>query len=236
MLDSFEASARRCRARWDATDRRLFGASRLAFLLAMGFPCLAYHAGGKWLSWTGCFEPRPRFPATISWTLRAHLPKRLFDVFFSAGWAPLLRIFWRHRCDAALAFALQMVATSVVAMTLSPVGVSEAADRRHYVASFLYMLDHLACCAYVDMPATYVAAFKLAFGFLIATTLALRALKARFAVHIAPNATSDAIRDTYAKLPQTGRRLCFATEFAEMIFEYAMFIAFIQGLGAAGSI
>lgn len=222
-----------CKADFDDADRRAFRLARIFFHLSAVLPCVAYHGGGRWLRRTRWFEREPRFPATISWTIRHSAPKHAFHALWAVGWASMIWSLWRHDCHGALAFALQMVFTGLVATELAPVGVSQTRDRLHYSTSFLYMLNHIVIVVYLDVKAGYSTSFCVNFALFMLTTLCLRRMKYNYGIHDAPDASNAAIRATRAKLDPLPGRLCVGLEALEMIFEYALFVAFVQGLDSS---
>jgi hypothetical protein len=209
--------------RADLTD---IAVSQALFHISMLLPPFLY-----WVCRTP--DADPRFPATISWTIRRGTPKTVQHVCWLAGWlnlSPVLARDWR-----VLAFAAQMVLTGCAAICVCPVGVSRSFDMVHYVGSLAYMLDHIILFHVLDVPAGYQRGFYLSLAVFLCSKLALETSKARAGVVLPPHLSNEGVLRTLRALPAPHRRRVWLSELVEMISENALFAFFISGMGAGVS-
>lgn len=81
-------------------------------------------------------DDQPKFPATISYSIRHGVPRWAHHAIWLAGWAVMLRMIRGPAGDASVrAFGYQMVATGVVAVILCPLGQGKTSDRVHFFTS-----------------------------------------------------------------------------------------------------
>ena len=212
-----------CRARFDGADVQGLGLAKWLWHASTLLPFLWYVAGGV--------DATPRWPVTISWTVRKGSGRLLFHAAWIAGWVLFLRPLVRHDgCGVALGVSLQMLATGVVAISLSPVGVSDAVDLRHFATSGKYMVDHVLMMVLFGVDGCYAAGF-LASGVVFgASTFYLKAVKRKHGERVAADASNDRRLAQRAKLPAAARREIAAVECVEMVAEYGIFTCFIAGL------
>ena len=215
-----------CVDEFDSGDAQAMFVSKGLWHLSTVLPLLWYLAG--------MVDKTPRFPATISWTVRKGSGSVLFHAFWVAGWLNFLRPLLRHEaCRGAvpLGASLQMWATGIVAISLSPVGVSDAVDTRHHVTSAKYMVDHIAMCAIFGVGGLYargMIASGLVFG---VSTFYLKAVKRKHGEDTIPSGASCDYRIAQRKkLSAAARREIAGVELVEMVTEYAIFSFFISGM------
>lgn len=143
-----------CRATFDSADGRHFMIAKCLWHATVFLPFILYLIG-----WAN--DANPRFPVTISWTVRTGVGRIVFHMCWVIGWLNFLQPLLRHRsaCGANLFASLQMWGTGVVAISLSPVGISDAIDLRHYVTSGKYMVDHAIMMALFGVDGAFAKGF-----------------------------------------------------------------------------
>lgn len=110
------ASGAAFRQRFTAGDIREVSAARFCFHATSLAPALLYYLR------LGADARRPKFPATISWTIRAGAPFRVHHALWACGWALMLRVLRRRGDSRLLAFAAQMVATGAMTTGVCALG------------------------------------------------------------------------------------------------------------------
>lgn len=166
-------------------------------------------------------DPIPKFPATISYTIRLGLPKWVSHLGWSAGWYLMYRVIQRRGDQLLKAFSMQMFATGIVTTAICPLGKSELGDTIHAMAACLYMLDHHALFRILDAPVSYIRVFYGAFlGMLSAMTVAKLQFK------------WDESNPAAQALLSSQSRLFWSLELVVMICENVLFQAFVSSMGS----
>jgi len=151
------------RSRLTPSDvNRIALARNLFHLTAILPPCLYY------FSRFGVDNP-PKFPATISYTIRAGLPKWLHHLIWSSGWFAMYGLFHRYGDTRLRVFALQMFCTGVVTTAVCSLGKSKLHDQIHSLGACLYMLDHHVLFRILDSKTSYMRVFYSAFVVMVST-------------------------------------------------------------------
>ena len=162
-----------------------------------------------------------KFPATISATVSAGVPKVVQHVLWSVGWALYVTVV--ARCDTrsrfGLIFAAQMILTGVMALFVFPEGHGAHSDALHQRFATFYFLDHLVLIAYVHQRPRYTRGFNLLLALFGLTTIAVNVCKGSVGAG------------------EAGRSFCSASTvwlwyFLEMFFEYAVMFCFVCGLSS----
>ena len=178
-------------------------------------------------------DAAPRFPATISWTVRAGVPRYAQNSIWLCGWG-YMGAFMAATGDGAMqVFAVLMVLTGVVGVMFCPVGVSPRVDTVHYIASFINMLDHFVLLAYLNMTPEYCLGFTLFLGVFIATTVQKGKMRKTLGVLVPTDAAvdTDAVyARLVARLGRDAQRKLFVVELMEMVYENLLFVVFISGM------
>ena len=174
-------------------------------------------------------DPRPRFPATISWTIRKGPAKWCHHFLWSVGWAYVLRAFWNR--PLGLIFATQMAATGVVAIVLAPCGHTKLMDTVHYTTAAVYIFDHVPLFYYLRVPSIHLYSFSVCFVVFASATYCSKRFRERSGVYLAPGANADAIATTICKnVDLSKRRWLRALGCLEMAGEFGLFFAFVSGM------
>ena len=214
------ARGRAFRRALTATDRAEVVQARTLFQLASVLPTALYYAK---LS----KDKHPKFPATISWTIRAGLPKWCHYVLWSAGWYRMWGIFRRRGDGFAKMFAKQMYATGVVTTMLASLGKSEALDVVHFVGASAYMVDHHILFYYLNTKSVYRKIFYGSFAALAYFVHAQKQLGIT-----SENSSYSARKALVAKMTPAQRRRLWWVEMGVMLFENAMFVGFVAGMAS----
>mmetsp|Transcript_31921 Transcript_31921/g.76255 ORF Transcript_31921/g.76255 Transcript_31921/m.76255 type:complete len:213 (+) Transcript_31921:250-888(+) len=177
-------------------------------------------------------DPAPRFPATISWQVRAGPPKWAHHALWGLGWTNALLACYRSTLSSfAMFFHLKMFAAGVVAIVLAPIGQSETMDKVHYISALVYMIDHSVMAFYWHVDFSYQLGYYISLACFIASTVALRRLKT--ANQLESTVTSRDIK-TQEKIPANKQPALAVTmrrlEFSEMLFENLLFFFFVAGI------
>ena len=98
-------------------------------------PALLYYSG------LGVDRESPKFPATISYTIRAGLPFWVHHVMWGHGWAKMLRVIYQVGDWRMKLFAAQMIVTGIITTGLCGLGQSPTHDAVHMICAG--MLLHL---------------------------------------------------------------------------------------------
>ena len=229
MGASLSAAGRHFRQSLTARDVQTVLFARNSFQLSTVLPLLLYHLK---LS-----EPNPKFPCTISHSIRQGVPKVAANAFWLVGWAAMLSVFVRRGGPLGRWFAIQMFATGVITTMVCPVGVSENSDTIHFVTAGLYMIDHHILFDFLNTRFPYRFGFYA--SFLIFAWSIMRHKKLHKTVGILPAESPHwTSHEEYCKqLEQAGltagqRRELAMLDYAIMAFEYGLFVSFVSGMGS----
>ena len=120
-------------------------------------------------------EPRKTrlFPMSISWTIRAGLPRKLNNVLWVTGWSVFLSVVLRvsggFGRSTISTFVAQMMATGACATILCPLGSGRRLqDAVHWLAALAYMIDHIFLFGVLRTPARYIYGFWTCFALMVA--------------------------------------------------------------------
>lgn len=179
----------------------------------------------SWMLYYGRIsEARPKFPATISWTIRRGTPRYVSLALWLAGWRLMLKVFWAAAGHATKVYALQMFSTGLLMQVAFPLGESKLKDGVHAVLAGLYMLDHHALFYYVNTPRPFRAVFYGSFGLMLA---AMSERRRRFGL-----TDEGEVEGLMRRLGRRDRRTLLLLELAIMLFENALFLGFVTGMTA----
>eukprot|EP00947_MAST-08B_sp_MAST-8B-sp1_P005646 g5646.t1 len=123
------------RSRLTAADLRTLHRAQAVFHLSTFLPLVLYHCKTS--------DEKPKFPATISYTIRHGLPRWTQHGLWLLGWGLMLKVLRGQASDRLTRlFGAQMVLTGIVAVIFCPLGQGKLSDKVHFVASGAYMVDH----------------------------------------------------------------------------------------------
>jgi hypothetical protein len=178
------------------------------------------------LYYLGTSESAPKFPATISWTIRKGLPKKVNHLLWTWGWWTMYGVFARAGDGLSLLFILQMFATGIVTTCLAPVGQGGGwLDQVHFVGALLYMLDHIVLFYYLGTTLPYRAVFYCSFVAMAASISAVKRLG------LQPEQLEQRRDKLSAVLPARTLNKLYWCELV-MCSENLMFTGFITGMAS----
>lgn len=151
----------------------LIKAGRNTFLFCQAVPPLLYYLRYS--------DKSPRFPATISHTIRKGLPRWFHHFSWILGWGLTCAGMYPSSNRAIRIFVTQMVLTGIVCVMLFPLGSGgTSALKIHYVTAIMYMADHFWLAEILNENAIYRITFKLCFvGMVFCAILSTRIKKGK---------------------------------------------------------
>eukprot|EP01051_Picozoa_sp_SAG22_P021530 SAG22_NODE_4787_length_1164_cov_1.140845_1_plen_278_part_00 len=211
------------RSQLQPADLGRLDAAQALFQASLWVPALLYY---------GCrlSDSPPRFPCTISWSIRRGPPRWAQHALWLAGWYQAAAAVLPQRDAFGTCFVLSMVATGVVGVMLCPVGVSPAFDVVHYAASALYMVDHVVLLAFFGVTTFYCLGFFGSLVLFFAATSRLDTVHTAIGVEFPPGLTMDGRAKIEAALSGPARATLRRAELVQMAFEYLLFFTFISGM------
>lgn len=218
-------------------DVLLLKRARFLFHLCSILPPLAYYFGRGSLA----VDRPPKFPATISFTIRKGLPKKIQTVLWTAGWVLMYRVIHRrtkpiapHTQPSLLRrYCLQMIGTGVWTTEVFRLGTSDPADVCHFLGAAKYMLDHIVMMDVLKMKPLHRKSFFWSFGMLILNFGAVHSIESFAGIAKESDnrfTTAQRARQISQKLSPYMRSRLFASELLVMLFENLLFSSFVQGI------
>ena len=198
--------------------RRIFHASTLV-------PLVLYHFRTS--------DTQPLFPATISHTIRRGVPRLVNFVLWISGWSIMLyAVGTRAESWLVVAFAWQMVLIGIVCTQLCPVGCGGVREQVHVALAAIYMADHHFLCGLLRLRMPYRIGFYGGFVGLGLAMVAKGRIEERAGVGgIGDALVSETVRQGFAGQPRLAQ-LHWRARLAVMVFEYGMFLSFVEGIGS----
>jgi len=134
----------------------LIKAGRNTFLVTQAVPLILYYLRFS--------DKTPKFPATISHTIRKGPPRWFHHVSWSLGWVLTVLGMWPHANRAVRLFMIQMVLTGIVCVMLFPLGEGGPLGLKiHYVTATIYMADHYWLAKIFNERSIYRVGFNVCF-------------------------------------------------------------------------
>jgi len=211
--------------------------ARLLFHLCSILPPLTYYFSRGYLA----VDRPPKFPATISFTIRKGLPKKIQTILWAGGWALMYRLIHRRTKHASQHFyssllrryTLQMIGTGVCTIELFPLGKSDTADIFHFMGAAKYMLDHIILMDVLKMKPLYRKMFFWSFGMLVLNCGVVRSIEVLAGIAKESDTsvtTAQRAKQISQKLSPPARSRLFLSELLVMLFENLLFSSFVQGI------
>jgi hypothetical protein len=224
MLALLGAEGRSFRQSLTARDKSAIKLARNIFHASQYVPCLLYYAGTS--------ELQPRFPATISHTIRKGVPKIVHHVIWLIGWYIWYGVLRRRGTSSFRLFAQQMVGTGIVTTFICGVGQGKISNRVHFVGALFYMLDHILLLNLLNTARRYQVGFYTSFALMAAAITRSKELASAVGLGIEEAELWDETtrRQQIAKAPVKLRDQLWWTELYIMVFENALFTSFISGM------
>lgn len=211
--------------------------ARNLFHASMWVPCALYY-GLPFLpkAWARlAVDQTPKFPATISFTIRKGVTKLVQHTLWACGWLVMLKTVLmdaRGATTRARVFLAQMFATGVVSVVLCPLGLSRTTDAIHFATAGLYMADHEIMCGLYRVPARFIIGFRAGLVGLFASLLLLRGTERAERLPHSEQGHDDDREAALVGKPRRVRAQVHLADTAVMVCEYGLFISFISGMTA----
>jgi hypothetical protein len=227
MLSRLSAEGGTFRNALTAQDLAAIRLARNWFHASQYLPCLLYYAGAS--------DAQPRFPATISHTIRKGIPKLAHHVSWLIGWWIWYGVLQRRGSASVRLFAQQMFATGIVTTFICGVGQGKISNRVHFVGAGFYMLDHIVLLSLLDTARSYQVGFYASFMLMVGAIKRSKALELDIGLGSEDADLWDEEQRSrqLAKAPAPLRRKLWWTELCIMVFENALFTSFIAGMTSA---
>lgn len=227
MGATFSTAGRQFRQSLTQRDIRTIIFARNSFHISTIFPLLLYHLRTS--------EPNPKFPATISHSIRKGVPKLAANLFWLVGWGAMLSVFVR-RGGIGRYFAMQMFVTGVVTTMVCPLGKGELSDKIHFVTAGLYMVDHHILFDFLNTASLYRRGFYVSFILFAWSIMRQKKIHAAAKVPPAESTRWDSQEEYRRQLELAGltprlRLELVILDYAVMAFEYGLFVSFVSGMG-----
>jgi len=190
-----------CSLNITGAEPRQLRTAQLCFYGCFIFPTAAYYCGG-------C-DALPRFPATISWTIRAGLPKHVHHVLWLSGWFHVIMALGLSGRHLGFAFSTQMMVTGIISIIFCPTGHNQVQDNIHHLTALMYMLDHLFLFYYWKIKPSYLWAFTSCLLIFTMTMTIKNRLKRHTGMQHPPGMSNGEIIASISKLELHERRLFF---------------------------
>ena len=219
----------RFRAGLSVNDVAAIRTARNIFIVSQILPTVAYFA----------FDASPRFPCSISFSVRRGLPRVLQEASWLYGWWLMANVMLSAQSAFISFFTMQMFITGFIGVCIFRLGDgSRLTALIHQYAAGLYMADHVVLCEVLAIAKGY----RIVFACALVATFAAYAVKQRLSeTHGLSGEVADGGKAQLAVLaardPGAARTL-FASELIFMVCEHALFLAFVcgmaSGVGACG--
>lgn len=169
----------------------------------------------------------PKFPATISWTVRKGLPKYVHHVVWALGWKLMSNVFENSGDPFAVWFSRQMIVTGVVTTWVAPVGRNAVwSDTVHFWGALLYMIDHIVLFFYLGTTLTYRVLFYVSLITMGSSIVGIKLLG------VPPLLLEQSDQRLSERLTAVQCTRLYWLELSVMASENVMFVAFITGMAS----
>ena len=224
--DMIEKEGKKFRSKLTERDIRDVKRARTLFHLCSVLPPILYY----WFS--NVDRPKPKFPASISHTIRKGAPQQLQMTIWTCGWYLLSGVICRNGSSMLKKFTLQMYMTGVVTTTICALGQNVIKDAVHFAGAGVYMIQHVVFLKILKHNPRYQKCFYGSFGALLTSIVGLRRLERQH--NIPSESTSHGSvsnrRKQVAKLPSSTKSTFFCWELLMMISENVLFASFVHGM------
>ena len=174
----------------------------------------------------------PKFPASISFTIRKGLPRYTQFVLWAAGWSCLGNVIYKHGSTSLRRFLLHMIGTGLWTTQLFPLGNGALSDAAHFLGAGIYMVEHIVLMDVLHMHSKYRTVFYHACVALVGSIVTTRCLER--STNVPSESTLTTTPATRAnliqKLPKKLQLCFFCSELLLMVSENLLFTSFVQGI------
>lgn len=172
-------------------------------------------------------EEEPKFPCTISYSIRQGPPRWAHHVSWLVGWCAWGTVFF-HGDSTSCAFGLHMFLSGVLAVVICPLDRGPLSDVGHCVGALIYISCHIVLLSWLAIPTLYCYVFVTCFAVMIAGLVFGRIIECSVGLPRGEHDVDKALRSQeLAKAPEHVKRLLFVAELMAMLGENGLFIAFV---------
>lgn len=205
------------------TDASLIKSAQTIFLSQSVINLFLYYLG------YGIDGNNTKFPATISFTIRAGLPFYSNLILWSSGWIQMFRVLLSKGDKVAKIFAAQMYLVGLSTVYFFPVGISEKKDQIHGSFAGLYFVYHIVLFKYLRTTFQYQMGFYVSFLSFVLFLKKIRAVEQQYDFKTESNNTLKS-KTQKKKLSKDISNSLFMYELGLMVTENSMFISFLLGM------
>ena len=197
--------------------------ARLLFHSCSVIPAILYYAG--------TVERPPKFPATISYTIRKGWPQKAQLILWMSGWACMFRVIKQRSSSLIRKFCTQMFWTGVWTTCVFKVGRGPISDKCHFVGAATYMLDHMVLFKVLNTRPVFRKLFLGSFAVMAYSLQKVKAIEQITGLVMESSDYSPKHRQRVLnRFPRSLRRSLFRWELLVMLFENLLFVSFVQGM------
>jgi hypothetical protein len=202
-------------------DKQLIRSAQKFFLTQSALNLFLYYGGFG-------LEAHPKFPATISFTIRGGLPLYSNMLVWTAGWTQMMRVLLRKGDTLCKIFATQMYCVGFSTVYLFPVGAGGTSDLIHGACAGLYFIYHIVLFKYLRTTTPYKVGFYTSFALFLFSLSRIRRIEKNHQFRSESNAEGN--KQQKRSLPPVIRRKLWWHELLLMVSENTMFVSFLLGM------
>lgn len=212
------------RAALTLEDVQMIKTARLLFHTASVVPPMFYY-------FLAPFE-YPKFPATISFTIRKGPSQKAQLLLWTAGWACMGKVLKSAGSKWVQRFSTQMWLTGIWTTVLFRLGRDPLSDVAHFVGAGAYMADHIVLLRLLKTRPVFRKLFFGSFAVLLASITGTHAVERAAGIPMeSDHRTSTTQRARrLARLSAKTRRKLFVWELLVMLSENLLFASFVHGM------
>lgn len=212
------------RAALTLEDVQMIKMARLLFHTASVVPPMFYY-------FLAPFE-YPKFPATISFTIRKGPSQKAQLLLWTAGWACMGKVLKSAGSKWVQRFSAQMWLTGIWTTVLFRLGRDPLSDVAHFFGAGAYMADHIVLLRLLNTRPVFRKLFFGSFAVLLASISGTHAVERAAGLPMeSDHRTSTTQRARrLARLSAKTRRKLFVWELLVMLSENLLFASFVHGM------
>ena len=207
-------------------DKTLIQSAQRIFIFQSALNLILYYTG------FGLEGRTPKFPATISFTIRGGIPLYTNMVVWTAGWTQMMRILLTKGDTLCKGFSLQMYLTGFLTTYVFPVGFGGMYDQIHGACAGLYFIYHIVLFKYLRTTTPYRVGFYTSFGMFLYALFNIRQIEKihQFRAESNKQTKEQKEQKLLLDLLLIVRQKLWWHELVLMISENTMFLSFLLGM------
>lgn len=183
------------------------------------------------LYYSGTVETPPKFPATISYTIRKGLPQKAQMVLWMSGWACMYHVIRKRSSLLVRRFCTKMFLTGIWTTVVFRLGQGPVHDVCHAVGAAVYMLDHAVLLKILNTRPFFRKMFYSSFAIMLYALAKIKSIEQITGLVMESSDSSPQKRQRIlSKFPKPLRRSLFRWELMLMVFENLLFASFVHGM------